>query len=273
MSDIRIVVAGAAGRMGRTLTRIITETKGCIVSGAFEAKGHPQIGQDAGTLAGIGALGIQLTDDPMAVIAKAQALVDFTLPKVSVDLADFAARAGIVDVIGSTGFSAEQDAAVAAAARGAVIVKSGNMSRGVNLLAALVKQAAKSLPGFDIEIVEMHHNKKVDAPSGTALLLGKAAAEARGIALADNSVRGRDGVTGARKAGTIGFAALRGGTVVGDHQVILAGEHERLVLGHIAEDRSIFAQGAVEACIWGQGKSFGLYSMTEVMADVLGLNA
>jgi 4-hydroxy-tetrahydrodipicolinate reductase len=142
------------------------------------------------------------------------------------------------------------------------------MSRGVNVLAALVKQAAKSLPGFDIEIVEMHHNKKVDAPSGTALLLGKAAAEGRGITLEDHSVRGRDGVTGPRVAGTIGFAALRGGTVVGDHQVIMAGEGERLVLSHIAEDRSIFAQGALQACLWGQNKKEGLYSM----ADVLGLS-
>jgi 4-hydroxy-tetrahydrodipicolinate reductase len=272
MSDIRIVVAGAAGRMGRTLVRIISETKGCVVSGAFEAKGHPLIGQDAGTLAGIGALGVAVTGDPLPVIAKAEALVDFTTPKVSVELAGLVAQAQIVDVIGSTGFSADDDAKIAAAARHAVIVKSGNMSRGVNVLAALVKQAAKSLPGFDIEIVEMHHNKKVDAPSGTALLLGKAAADGRGIALEDHAVRGRDGVTGARVAGTIGFAALRGGTVVGDHQVILAGEGERLVLSHIAEDRSIFAQGAVQACLWGQGKKEGLYSMTEVMTDVLGLS-
>jgi len=269
MSDIRIVVAGAAGRMGRTLVRIITETEGCVVSGALEAKGHPLIGQDAGVLAGVGALGVILSDDPLPVIANAQALVDFTTPKVSVELAAFAAQARIVDVIGSTGFAAEQDAQVAAAARHAVIVKSGNMSRGVNVLAALVKQAAKSLPGFDIEIVEMHHNKKVDAPSGTALLLGKAAAEGRGITLEDHSVRGRDGVTGPRVAGTIGFAALRGGTVVGDHQVIMAGEGERLVLSHIAEDRSIFAQGALQACLWGQNKKEGLYSM----ADVLGLSS
>lgn len=272
MSDIRIVVAGAAGRMGRTLTRIITETPGCVVSGAFEMKGHPLLGQDAGTLASVGALGVAVTDDPLPLMATAQALVDFTIPKVSVELAGLAAQARIVDVIGSTGFSAEDDAKVAAAARHAVIVKSGNMSRGVNLLAALVKQAAKSLPGFDIEIVEMHHNRKVDAPSGTALLLGEAAAAGRGISLQEHAVKARDGVTGARKPGTIGFAALRGGTVVGDHQVILAGEHERLVLSHIAEDRSIFAQGAVQACLWGQGKKEGLYSMTEVMADVLGLS-
>ena len=272
MSDIRIVVAGAAGRMGRTLVRIITETKGCVVAGAFEAKGHPDRGKDAGLLAGIGALGVAVSDDPLPLIANAQALVDFTRPSVSVELAGLAAQARIVDVIGSTGFSAEDDAKLAAAARHAVIVKSGNMSRGVNLLAALVKQAAKALPGFDIEIVEMHHNRKVDAPSGTALLLGEAAAAGRDVSLADHAVRGRDGVTGARVPGTIGFAALRGGTVVGEHQVILAGESERVVLSHIAEDRSIFAQGAVQACLWGQGKKEGLYSMTDVMADVLGLS-
>jgi 4-hydroxy-tetrahydrodipicolinate reductase len=273
MSDIRIVVAGAAGRMGRTLTRIITETAGCVVAGAFEMKGHPLVGQDAGTLAGIGEIGVAISDDPLPLVAQAHAIVDFTAPKVSVELAGLAAQARIVDVIGSTGFSADDDAKVAAAARHAVIVKSGNMSRGVNLLAALVKQAAKSLPGFDIEIVEMHHNRKIDAPSGTALLLGEAAAAGRGVSLEENAVRARDGVTGARKPGSIGFAALRGGTVVGDHQVILAGEHERLVLSHIAEDRSIFAQGAVQACLWGQGKKEGLYSMTEVMADVLGLSS
>lgn len=272
MSDIRIVVAGAAGRMGRTLVRIISETQGCSVSGAFEAKGHPDIGKDVGLLAGIGALGVSVTDDPLPLIAETQAVVDFTAPKVSVEVAGLAAQARIVHVIGSTGFSPEDDAKITAASRHAVIIKSGNFSRGVNLLTALVKQAAKSLPGFDVEIVEMHHNKKVDAPSGTALMLGQAAAEGRGIDLNSHAVRGRDGVTGARVAGSIGFAALRGGTVVGDHQVVLAGESERLVLSHIAEDRSIFAQGAVSACQWGQGKKPGLYTMSEVMADVLGLS-
>jgi 4-hydroxy-tetrahydrodipicolinate reductase len=269
MSDpIRIVVAGASGRMGRTLVRIISETEGCVVSGAFEAKGHGDLGKDAGELAGIGKINVPVTDDPLEVIANAQALVDFTVPKVSVELAGLCAQARITDVIGSTGFSEEENVKIAAAARHAVIVKSGNFSRGVTMLAALVKQAAKALPGFDVEIVEMHHNKKVDAPSGTALLLGEAAAKGREISLSENAVRSRDGHTGARVPGTIGFAALRGGTVVGDHQVILAGSGERLVLGHIAEDRSIFAHGAVTAAQWGQGKKPGLYSM----ADVLGVS-
>ena len=269
MSDIRIVVAGAAGRMGRTLVRRITETEGCVVSGALEAKGHPDLGKDAGPLAGAGPLGVLLSDDPLTAIAQGEAVVDFTTPKVSVELAALAAQARIVDVIGTTGFSREDEAKIAAAARHAAIVKSGNMSRGIAVLTALVKQAAKVLPGFDIEIVEMHHNKKVDAPSGTALMLGKAAADARGIDFQSNAVKSRDGHTGARIAGTIGFAALRGGTVVGEHQVILAGEGERIVLSHIAEDRIILARGALAAALWGQGKKEGLYGM----ADVLGLSA
>ncbi len=159
-------------------------------------------------------------------------------------------------------------AALDAAARHAVIVRSGNMSLGVNLLSALVKRVAATLgEEFDIEIVEMHHRMKVDAPSGTALLFGEAAAEGRGISLKDHSERGRDGVTGARQPGAIGFASLRGGTVVGDHSVTFAGPSERIVLTHIAEDRAIFARGAVKAALWGKGRKPGLYGM----ADVLGL--
>lgn len=266
--DIRIVVAGAAGRMGRNFVRLIGETEGCVVSGALEAKGNPALGKDAGELAGVGPIGVAITDDPLPLLAKAQALIDFTIPKVSVELAGLAAQARIVDVIGSTGFSEEDNAKIAAAARHAVIIKSGNFSRGIAMLAALVKKAAKELPGFDVEIVEMHHNKKIDAPSGTALMLGEAAAAGREVSLAEHSVRGRDGHTGARVPGTIGFASLRGGTVVGDHQVILAGPSERLVLGHIAEDRAIFAHGAISAALWGQGKKPGLYNM----ADVLGVS-
>ena len=267
MSDIRIVVAGASGRMGRALIRAIAETKGCTLFGALEAKTHPDLGQDAGVLAGLKPLGVVLTDEALPLIAAAQAIIDFTVPKVSVELAALASQARIVHVIGTTGCSPDDEAMIEAAARHAVIVKSGNMSLGVNLLAALVKQAAKALPGFDIEIVEMHHARKVDAPSGTALLLGEAAAQGRGIALSDHATRARDGHTGPRKEGTIGFASLRGGTVVGEHEVILAGRGERVVLSHIAEDRAIFARGAVAAALWGQGKKPGLYAM----ADVLGL--
>jgi 4-hydroxy-tetrahydrodipicolinate reductase len=268
MSDIRIVVAGAAGRMGLTLIRTITETDGCVVSGALEAPGNPDLGQDGGALAGLKPLGVTLTDDPLPLLAKADALVDFTAPKVSVELAALSAQARIVHVIGTTGCSADDDDKIRAAARHAVIIKSGSMSMGINLLAALVRRAARALPEFDIEIVEMHHRRKVDAPSGTALLLGQAAAESRGVSLSNNSVRARDGHTGARPDGAIGFASLRGGTVIGEHQVILAGPSERVVLSHVAEDRSIFAHGAVTAAKWGQGKKPGLYAM----ADVLGLS-
>jgi 4-hydroxy-tetrahydrodipicolinate reductase len=268
MSATRIVIAGAAGRMGQTLIRAVADNEDCVLAGALEAAGHPDLGNDAAVLAGLPSAGVSLSDDPLPVIAQADALIDFTVPRVSVALAELTAQARIAHVIGTTGFAAEDEAKIRAAARHAVIIKSGNMSLGVNMLAALVKQAARAMPGFDVEIVEMHHRMKVDAPSGTALLLGKAAAEGRNIALDERAVRVRDGHTGPREEGSIGFATLRGGTVVGEHKVILAGAHERIELGHVAEDRMIFANGAVTAARWGQGKKPGLYSM----ADVLGLS-
>jgi 4-hydroxy-tetrahydrodipicolinate reductase len=267
MNEINTVIAGASGRMGRTLIRLLAETKGFKVTGALEAGGHADLGKDSGELSGIGKNGVALSSDALSMIAKADALIDFTVPKVSVELAALAAQARIVDVIGTTGCTEEDDAKIRAAARHAVIVKSGNLSMGVTLLGALVKQVAKALPGFDVEIVEMHHARKVDAPSGTALQLGKAAADGRGVSLAEKSVRGRDGITGARPDGAIGFVSLRGGTVIGDHEVIFAGPSERIVLSHIAEDRAIFAHGAIAAARWGQGKKPGLYAM----ADVLGI--
>ena len=195
-------------------------------------------------------------------------MIDFTVPAATVALAERTAKAGCVHVIGTTGLDPAQEALIAAAGRTATIVKSGNMSLGVNLLAALVRQVAKSLDAdFDIEIVEMHHNRKIDAPSGTALLLGEAAAQGRGISLAENSERGRDGHTGARKRGAIGFAALRGGNVVGEHSVIFASAAERIELVHKAQDRMLFALGALKAARWAQGRAPGLYSM----ADVLGI--
>ena len=172
-------------------------------------------------------------------------------------------------IVGTTGLDAADLAALSAAARHAVIVRSGNMSLGVNLLGALVKRVATTLgEDFDIEIVEMHHRMKVDAPSGTALLLGEAAAAGRGIDLNSHSERGRDGITGARQSGTIGFASLRGGTVIGDHTVIFAGRGERIELAHKAEDRTVFARGALKAALWAKGRKPGLYSMM----DVLGLS-
>jgi 4-hydroxy-tetrahydrodipicolinate reductase len=268
MSSIRIVIAGAAGRMGQALIHAVSESEGLALVGAFEAQGRPEIGKDSGTLAGIGENAIPVRDDPLALIANADVLMDFTRPSVSVELAALCAQARICHVLGTTGLAEDDETKIRAAARHAVIVKSGNMSMGVALLAALVKKAAKALPDFDVEIVEMHHRQKIDAPSGTALLLGRAAAEGRGIALEKNSIRGRDGQTGARPQGAVGFVSLRGGTVIGDHDVIFAGPGERIVLSHIAEDRTIFARGAIAAARWGHGKKPGLYSM----ADVLGVS-
>jgi 4-hydroxy-tetrahydrodipicolinate reductase len=264
MSDLKVVIAGAAGRMGRTLIRALHETPGVALAGALEAEGHPDLGKDAGMLAGLAPANIALTDDALPLIAEAQAVIDFTSPKTSIELADIAAQARIVHVIGTTGFSNDDEARIRAAARHAVIIKSGNMSLGVTLLAALVKQAARALPNFDIEIIEMHHRQKVDAPSGTALLLGRAATEGRNVSLDDVTAKTRDGL---REEGSIGFASLRGGTVVGEHEVVLAGVGERIVLSHVAEDRAIFARGAITAALWGKDKKPGLYTMT----DVLGL--
>jgi 4-hydroxy-tetrahydrodipicolinate reductase len=269
MADMRLIVAGAGGRMGRTLIHAIAATEGVSLAGAVEAKGSAVIGRDAGELAGLGQNGVTVAAEVEPLLAQADGLIDFTVPAATRAFAELTARQGLVHIIGTTGLTAEDDALIATAARRAVVVKSGNMSLGVNLLAALVRRVAKTLDeDFDIEILEMHHNKKVDAPSGTALMLGRAAAEGRGVDLAQRSVRGRDGQTGARCPGDIGFAALRGGTVVGDHSVIFAGTAERLELTHKAEDRMIFARGALKAALWARGQKPGLYSM----ADVLGLS-
>jgi 4-hydroxy-tetrahydrodipicolinate reductase len=266
MSDMRLVVAGAGGRMGRTLIKAIAETPGLALAGALEDATSPLLGQDSGQLSGLGNNGIALTADAAALIAKADGVIDFTVPKASTALA--ALTAGKVHIVGTTGHSADEEAKVRESAKGAVVVKSGNMSLGVNLLAALTKRVARTLgEEFDIEIFEMHHNKKIDAPSGTALMFGRAAAEGRGIDLNQRAHRGRDGETGARTIGNIGFASLRGGTVVGEHSVIFAGPAERVELIHRAEDRMIFARGALKAALWARGQKPGLYTMM----DVLGL--
>jgi len=266
MSDMRLIVAGAGGRMGRTLVHAIAATDGAILAGAVEAASSAVIGRDAGELAGLGRNGVAVTTDVEPLLAQADGLLDFTVPAATLAFAEHTARKGCVHIIGTTGLTGENEKLIEQAAKRAVIVKSGNMSMGVNLLVALVKQVAKTLDeDFDIEILEMHHNKKIDAPSGTALMLGRAAAEGRRVDLDQRSVRG--GVTGARCAGDIGFAALRGGSVVGDHTVIFAGPAERIELAHKAEDRMIFARGALRAALWARGRKPGLYSM----ADVLGL--
>ena len=268
MSDMKLIVAGAGGRMGRTLVRAISEAPGCVVHGALEAPGHDLLGQDCGVLAGLPANGVELSGDLWTISKDADAILDFTVPAATIANVAIPAQRGIVHVIGTTGLSASDNAVIRSVTQRAVVVQSGNMSLGVNLLAALVKQVAKSLDeDFDIEVLEMHHRAKIDAPSGTAYLLGQAAAEGRGVDLNQRSVRSRDGHTGERNVGDIGFATLRGGTSTGDHTVIFAGPYERIELAHKSEDRMIFARGALKAAMWARGKKPGFYTM----ADVLGL--
>src|SRR5664279_4725989 len=268
MSDMRLIVAGAGGRMGRALTRVISETPGAVLAGALEAPGSQLLGKDAGVLAGLPANDVKLSADLWSMSADADGILDFTVPAATIANVAIAAQRGLVHIIGTTGLSGSDDAVIKSVTGRAIVVKSGNMSLGVNLLAALVRRVAQSLDeGFDIEILEMHHRAKIDAPSGTALMLGQAAAAGRKVALDQHSARGRDGITGARRTGDIGFASLRGGTVTGDHTVIFAGPMERIELTHRAEDRTMFAQGAVKAALWARDKKPGMYSM----ADVLGL--
>ena len=269
MVELKVVVAGAGGRMGAANIRAVAAQPGLSLHAAVDRPGSDAIGQDAGQFAGIAALGIAITDNIDAALDGADVIIDFTAPQATTALAAKAATRGLVHIIGTTGCSEADDAEIARSANaGARIVKSGNFSMGVVVLASLVEKAAAVLADYDIEILEMHHSRKVDAPSGTALLLGEAAARGRDVSLKSQSVRVRDGHTGPRQAGTIGFATLRGGTVVGDHSVIMAGPAERIELNHRAEDRSIFANGAARAALWATRQAPGLYSMV----DVLGLN-
>lgn len=259
---------GAAGRMGQELVRAVHTAPGCQVAGGAEVPGSPSIGADVGIVAGVGSLGLPITADALELFTRCDAVIDFTSPAATVEFAGLAANARIVHVIGTTGFGGDHEAAIKAAARHATIIKAGNMSLGINLLTVLTAKIAAALDeDFDIEILEMHHRRKVDAPSGTALMLGQAAASGRGIDLKTHTVRSRDGHTGERRRGDIGFATVRGGDVVGDHTVIFAADGERIEITHRASDRSIFARGAVKAALWGRGKGPGLFAMT----DVLGL--
>jgi len=266
MSEIKIAVMGAAGRMGRELVRTIAATEGCRIAGGTEPATSKFVGHDIGQLAGLGDLGIKVSADALEVIAACDAILDFTVPAATVEFAGLAANARIVHVIGTTGLEERHEVAIAAAARHATIIKSGNMSLGVNLLVALTRRVAAALDAdFDIEVMEMHHRHKVDAPSGTALMLGEAAAIGRKVELKDKRVSTRDGQTGARRRGDIGFATLRGGNVVGEHTVIFAADGERIELSHKATDRGIFARGAVKAAQWGHGKGPGIFSMSDVL--------
>ncbi|WP_395540619.1 4-hydroxy-tetrahydrodipicolinate reductase [Neotabrizicola sp. sgz301269] len=263
-----IVITGVSGRMGRMLTELVTASDKARLVAGVERAGHPWIGRDLGECLGGAANGVPVTDDPVEAFAKAQAVLDFTSPAATVGFAALAAQARAVHVIGTTGLEPTDLEKISAAARHAVIVRAGNMSLGVNLLVRLTQKIAAALDeDWDVEVVEAHHRMKVDAPSGTALMLGRAAAEGRGVALDEAKVSGRDGITGARARGTIGFSAIRGGDIVGEHDVIFAADGERVILRHVATDRAIFARGALRAALWGQGKKPGEYDMM----DVLGL--
>lgn len=265
---MRIGVLGCAGRMGRANLRQVLTADGLALSGGVEPRGHPALGQDLGQLAGLEAIGQTATDDAEALIARSSAVIEFSTPEATLAHARLCAAHGCGHVIGTTGLDAAAEAELRQLAKRAPIMWAPNMSLGVNLLLGLVRQVAAALGDeYDIEIVEMHHRHKVDAPSGTALALGRAAAGGRGVDPAEAYVRARDGVTGARPGGAIGFAVLRGGDVVGDHTVMFAGEGERLELTHKASDRVIYSRGALRAARWLAGQPPGLYGM----ADVLGI--
>jgi 4-hydroxy-tetrahydrodipicolinate reductase len=268
MSGLQIGVVGCAGRMGINLLRQIDAADGCVISGGSERPGHDAVGRDLGELAGLSHLGIAVEAEPRAVFDRADVVLDFTVPAATVAHAAMAVETGTRLVIGTTGMTAEDDAAIKKAAEAVAIMREGNMSLGVNVLAVLTERLASYLDeDFDIEIVEMHHRYKVDAPSGTALLLGRAAATGRQVDHEAVLQGGRHGITGERRRGDIGYSALRGGNVAGEHTVIFAADDERVELSHKATDRAIFARGAMRAARWLADKDAGLYGM----ADVLGL--
>nr|CAI78587.1 dihydrodipicolinate reductase [uncultured Aminicenantes bacterium] len=263
---MKIGIVGAGGRMGRMLIAAVASAEGATLVGGTESAKHPDLGRDLGALAGIDAQGVALTTDARALFEAADAIIDFTVPTATAMHAAMAADTGTVLVIGTTGLEGQHQDAIERAAKKAALVQAANYSVGVNVLLGLVEQAARILPeAFDIEILEMHHHHKVDAPSGTALALGHAAALGRNVNLDDVADKVRDGITGARRTGDIGFATLRGGDVVGDHTVMFAGAGERVEISHKASSREIFAAGAVRAALWACDQKPGLYSMKNVL--------
>ena len=263
---MRLVVNGCAGRMGKTLLKLIHEHPECVLQGGLEAPNTPHIGQNIGDFIGVKLPHMIVSDDVDMLLRNVDGIIDFATPHATCRLLDVSASVGLTHVIGTTGFTRQQEEMIESVAQRTKIIKSGNMSLGINLLAKFVQQAAKALDvNWDIEIVEMHHRDKRDAPSGTALLLAHAATQGRGIDLAENMVCHRQGLTQKREENKIGFASLRGGSVVGDHDVIFAGDKERLVLRHVAESRDVFARGAIQAALWGYNQDFGLYSMSDVL--------
>lgn len=271
---IKVAIVGCAGRMGQMLLKLLINAPGVVVVGGTERRGSPAMGQDLGALAGVEPLGISVTEDASALFETADVVVDFTNPSATVLHAGMAAKFGCAHVVGTTGLDADQLAAIGRAAQRTPIVLAANMSLGVNLLQQVVEEVARILdPEWDIEILEMHHRHKVDAPSGTALALGEAAARGRNVSLRRVARRSRDGQVGPRQRGEIGFVALRGGDVVGDHTVIFAADGERVEITHKASSREIFARGAVKAVLWAAGKKAGLYNMRDVLGFNLGNTA
>ncbi len=264
-NSIKIVIAGCTGRMGHVLLECVFADADLVLHGALDRADNPQLGRDAGEFLGK-VNQVKVTGNIDEALKNADVLVDFTRPEASMQYLTACQKANVKMVIGTTGFSTEQKLAIASAAKNIAIVFAPNMSVGVTLLINLVEQAAKILnDGYDIEVVEMHHRHKVDAPSGTALRLGEAAAAGIGKALSECAVYAREGVTGEREAGTIGFATLRGGDVVGDHTVVLAGIGERVELTHKASSRATFALGALRAAKFLADKKTGLYDMQDVL--------
>ncbi|HEY4161808.1 MAG TPA: 4-hydroxy-tetrahydrodipicolinate reductase [Dongiaceae bacterium] len=263
---MRVGIAGCAGRMGQMLLKLLISAPGVLVVGGIERRGSHVLGRDLGALAGVEPLGITISDNPEPLFEQADVVVDFTSPAATAIHAGLAAKSGTAHVIGTTGVDSDQLAAITRAAQKVPIVMASNMSLGINLLEQVVEEVSRILDtDWDIEIVEIHHRHKVDAPSGTAMMLGEAAARGRNVQLRRVARRGRDGQTGPRMKGEIGFAALRGGDVVGDHTVIFAAEGERIEIAHKASNREIFARGAVKAVLWAAGKRAGLYSMKDVL--------
>lgn len=264
-----IALFGATGRMGRAVLPLIAASPDLPLAGALAATGNPALGQDAGTLVGLPALGVLIQSDPDLALAQASVAIDFTRAASSVAHARACVRRGCPIVIGTTGHDPAQVRALAEAAQAVPIVLAHNLSLGVSLMLRLAEMAARALPGsYDIEVFEAHHRDKVDAPSGTALALGEAMATARGGTLAERATFTRLGATGPRPAGAIGFSVLRGGDIVGEHRIVFAGPGERVELAHVAQDRMGFARGAVQAARWlVGGHAPGMYGMH----DVLGL--
>ncbi|WP_420012382.1 4-hydroxy-tetrahydrodipicolinate reductase [Tateyamaria sp.] len=264
-----IVIAGASGRMGQMLIQTLMASDKVRLAGALERPGHDWVGQDVGIAMGGTTLGVVVSDDVLETMSQAQAVIDFTAPEATLALNKIAAQARAAHIIGTTGMTEAQIEQLEPASRHCAIVRAGNMSLGVNLLVQLTKQVAAALDeDFDIEVIEAHHHHKVDAPSGTALMLGEAAAEGRGVDLNAVKDAARDGITGARTRGHIGFSNIRGGDIVGEHDVIFAGQGERIVLRHMATDRALFAKGALKATLWALDQRPGAYDML----DVLGLH-